>query len=86
MLHMLQFSLTSTMINQNWCADVPRFVNHVDDHFLQSVTALYRQRIPNTGAVLDIMSSHVSHLPRDNQYSRVVGHGMNAQEVQPFVL
>ncbi|KAK9811121.1 hypothetical protein WJX73_004044 [Symbiochloris irregularis] len=61
--------------------DMPRFVNHVDDHFLQCVTALYRQRIPKEGAVLDMMSSHVSHLPKDNKYSKVVGHGMNALEL-----
>ena len=62
-------------------ADQARYVNHVDDHFIQCVTALYRQRIPNKGRVLDMMSSHVSHLPKDNQYAEVVGHGMNAQEV-----
>ena len=66
-------------------ADMPRFVNHVDDHFLQCVTALYRQRIPNDGAVLDMMSSHVSHLPKDNKYTKVVGHGMNAQEVNALL-
>lgn len=61
--------------------DQARYVNHVDDHFIQCVTALYRQRIPNKGRVLDMMSSHVSHLPKDNQYAEVVGHGMNAQEL-----
>lgn len=33
------------------------------------------------GAVLDLMSSWVSHLPGDVQYSKVVGHGMNAAEL-----
>ena len=28
------------------------------------------------------MSSWVSHLPPEKQYKRVVGHGMNAQELQ----
>ena len=37
--------------------------------------------LPVGGAVLDLMSSHVSHLPKEVKYSRVVGHGMNAQEV-----
>ena len=31
--------------------------------------------------VLDLMSSHVSHLPKDVKYGRVVGHGMNPQEL-----
>lgn len=40
-----------------------------------------RQRIPTGGAVLDLMSSWVSHLPSEASYSRVVGHGMNAAEL-----
>lgn len=59
----------------------PRIVTHVDDNFLAQVTRLYRQRIPEDGEVLDLMSSWVSHLPTDKHYKRVVGHGMNAQEL-----
>ena len=62
-------------------ADQPRIVHHVDDTFRRKVTQLYRQTIPAKGAVLDLMSSWVSHLPDDVSYSLVVGHGMNAQEV-----
>jgi hypothetical protein len=40
-----------------------------------------RQRIPTGGAVLDLMSSWVSHLPSNVSYGRVVGHGMNAVEL-----
>ncbi len=61
-------------------ADSPRLVVHVDEMFLQRVTHLYRQRIPPGEAVLDLMSSWVSHLPPERDYSRVVGHGMNAAE------
>ena len=32
--------------------------------------------------MLDLMSSWVSHLPSEVKYSRVVGHGMNAAELQ----
>ena len=53
---------------------------HVDDSFIQRVTHLYRQRIPQEAAVLDLMSSWVSHLPPERKYSKVVGHGMNAAE------
>ena len=63
-------------------AGSPRLVTHVDDAFLRRVTQLYRQRIPEGGAVLDLMSSWVSHLPPEEQYERVVGHGMNAAEVR----
>lgn len=59
----------------------PRFVTHVDDGFLAQVTELYRQRIPAGGAVLDLGASHLSHLPEDVTYSRVVGQGLNAEEL-----
>lgn len=61
--------------------EVPRLVKHVDEKFLAQVTQLYRERIPEGGAVLDLMSSWVSHLPRERSYSRVIGHGMNAAEL-----
>lgn len=62
--------------------DQPRIVQHVDDTFRRKVSQLYRQTIPANGAVLDLMSSWVSHLPEDKPYSLVVGHGMNAQEMK----
>ncbi len=46
------------------------------------VTELYRRRIPEDSVVLDLMSSWVSHLPDEVRYRRVIGHGMNAQEVR----
>ncbi|BDA49429.1 hypothetical protein COCOBI_14-0460 [Coccomyxa sp. Obi] len=61
--------------------DAPRLVTHVDDTFLRKVTQLYRQRIPEGAAVLDLMSSWVSHLPPERRYSKVIGHGMNAAEL-----
>lgn len=62
--------------------DRPRLVHHTDEEFRRKVTQLYRQQIPANGAVLDLMSSWVSHLPNDVKYSSVVGHGMNAQELR----
>ncbi|XP_078434651.1 S-adenosyl-L-methionine-dependent methyltransferases superfamily protein [Wolffia australiana] len=59
----------------------PRFVKHVDDGFLTELTKLYEERLPPGGDVLDIMSSWVSHLPPEVKYRRVVGHGLNAQEL-----
>jgi SAM-dependent methyltransferase len=59
----------------------PRIVKHVDDSFLAQVTQLYRQRIPPGAAVLDLMSSWVSHLPQGVKYDKVVGHGMNPAEL-----
>ncbi|CAA7395890.1 unnamed protein product [Spirodela intermedia] len=59
----------------------PRFVKHVDEGFLKELTKLYLERIPEGGDVFDLMSSWVSHLPEEVPYRRVVGHGLNAQEL-----
>lgn len=60
---------------------VPRFVAHIDDGAIAAVTQLYRERLPPGGNVLDLMSSWVSHLPPEIAYGRVVGLGMNAEEL-----
>lgn len=59
----------------------PRLVQHVDDSFRKQLTELYRQRVPAGGTILDLCSSWVSHLPSEVVYSKVVGHGLNAQEL-----
>ena len=59
----------------------PRFVQHLDAAFRQRLTQLYRQRIPAGAVVLDLMSSWVSHLPDDGVYASVIGHGLNAREL-----
>ena len=59
----------------------PRFVTHIDDGAIAAVTQLYRDRLPAGGAVLDLMSSWVSHLPPEVAYRRVVGLGMNGEEL-----
>lgn len=58
----------------------PRYVTHVDEAFCQRLTELYAEYLADGDAVFDAMSSHVSHLP-PLEYSRVVGHGMNADEL-----
>jgi SAM-dependent methyltransferase len=59
----------------------PRLVTHIDAHAIAAVTALYREILPVNGVILDVMSSWISHLPDDVVYERVVGLGMNAQEL-----
>jgi SAM-dependent methyltransferase len=59
----------------------PRFVTHIDDGAIAAVTQLYREHLPAGGAVLDLMSSWVSHLPPDIPYRRVIGLGMNPDEL-----
>jgi SAM-dependent methyltransferase len=60
--------------------DAPRFVTHVDEGFIQQLTALYAEKLPAGGRILDLMSSWVSHLP-DVEFSHVEGHGMNGEEL-----
>lgn len=59
----------------------PRFVTHIDGNAIAAVGALYRALFPAGCVVLDLMSSWISHLPRDVAYAEVIGHGMNAQEL-----
>ena len=59
----------------------PRFVHHLDGAFRARLTQLYREKIPPCATVLDLMSSWVSHLPEDIRYERVIGHGLNSQEL-----
>lgn len=59
----------------------PRFVTHIDGNAIAAVTSLYRELFPASGVILDLMSSWISHLPRDAAYAEVIGHGMNAAEL-----
>jgi len=58
-----------------------RLVTHIDDGAIKAVTQLYREYFPPGGAVLDLMSSWISHLPAEAVYRRVAGLGMNAEEL-----
>jgi SAM-dependent methyltransferase len=61
--------------------DMPRFVTHVDEGFIQQLTDLYREKLQPESRVLDLMSSWVSHLPEDVAFTHVEGHGMNREEL-----
>ena len=59
----------------------PRLVCHIDDGAISALTSFYRTVLPPNGALLDLMSSWVSHLPPEIDYKEVIGHGMNAAEL-----
>jgi SAM-dependent methyltransferase len=59
----------------------PRLVTHIDNAAIAAVTQVYRESLPPDGAILDLMSSWISHLPPEIAYRRVVGLGMNATEL-----
>jgi SAM-dependent methyltransferase len=60
----------------------PRFVEHIDEQAIEAVTQLYREMLPADGAILDLMSSWVSHLPSEIAYPKVVGLGVNRAELE----
>lgn len=59
----------------------PRLVTHIDESAVAALEGFYRRLLPDGGRLLDLMSSWVSHLPSDRAYAEVVGHGMNAVEL-----
>jgi SAM-dependent methyltransferase len=59
----------------------PRLVKHIDEPACAALARYYDTILPADGAVLDLMSSWVSHLPQDNDYDRVIALGMNAVEL-----
>eukprot|EP00980_Cylindrotheca_fusiformis_P007310 scaffold1525_cov142-Cylindrotheca_fusiformis.AAC.110 len=66
--------------------DSPRFVTHIDDSAISALTDFYDQEISALGLespdVLDLCSSWISHLPDTVKYGKVVGVGMNKQELE----
>jgi SAM-dependent methyltransferase len=59
----------------------PRFVTHVDEGFIQQLTDLYQERLKPNTRILDLMSSWVSHLPKDMKFEHIEGHGLNEAEL-----
>ena len=56
----------------------PRLLKHIDEPACEALADFYAEHLPPQGRILDLMSAYVSHLPSDNEYERVIGHGMNA--------
>ncbi|MEW5314613.1 MAG: hypothetical protein WDW38_006093 [Sanguina aurantia] len=63
-----------------------RLVYHIDDPAVGAITGYYDQNLPASGskdvALLDLCSSWVSHLPEGWTAGRVVGLGMNEDELK----
>jgi SAM-dependent methyltransferase len=59
----------------------------IDSAAISAITELYREVLPSGGAILDLMSGWVSHLPPEIPYLRVVGVGLDARELaeNPFL-
>src|SRR5437867_2213175 len=63
----------------------PPFAN-IDAAAIAAVTNLYREMLPPGGAILDVMSGWVSHLPPEAPFRRVVGIGVDRRALaeNPF--
>ena len=60
----------------------PKFVYHLDANFRNNLSAVYKEEIKNNSSVLDLMSSWDSYLPKDLKYKKVIGHGLNEEELK----
>lgn len=58
-----------------------RKVVHIDDGAIATVSRLFRDFIPAGSTVLDLMSSWRSHWPAGHLKQRLVGLGLNAEEM-----
>ena len=62
--------------------EIPRLVTHIDDNACMVLKGVYRSLLKDGDSVLDLMSSWVSHLPEDINYSKVSAQGMNKVELE----
>ena len=60
----------------------PKFVYHLDSNFRKTLSELYAKVIQNDSSVLDLMSSWDSYLPKNIKYKKVIGHGLNKEELE----
>ena len=59
----------------------PRYVHHLSESFRKRLTNLYSAYLIENNVILDLMSSWVSHLPSNIRYKKVIGHGLNEDEL-----
>ncbi len=59
-----------------------RKVVHIDDGAIAAVGRLFREMVPPDSVVLDLMSSWRSHWPEDHPKTRMVGLGLNREEME----
>ena len=67
--------------NDSLFYSVPKFVYHLDSNFRKNLTEIYNEEIENNSSVLDLMSSWDSYLPKNINYKKVIGHGLNKDEL-----
>jgi SAM-dependent methyltransferase len=60
---------------------MPRKVVHIDAEAIAAVQQFFRETLPADGVILDLMSSWRSHWPADLPKQRLLGLGLNAEEM-----
>ena len=60
----------------------PKFVYHLDSNFRKELTNIYNEELCSNSTVLDLMSSWDSYLPTKKNYKKVIGHGLNKEELE----
>ncbi|NNJ13176.1 methyltransferase domain-containing protein [Chloroflexales bacterium ZM16-3] len=60
----------------------PRLTAHIDDAACRAVGQIFREELPPDGQILDLMSSYHSHMPADLPVARLVGLGLNEEELR----
>ena len=59
-----------------------RKVVHIDDGAIAAIGRLFREMVPPESVVLDLMSSWRSHWPEGHPKARMVGLGLNHEEMK----
>ena len=68
--------------NDNIFYNKPRLVTHIDDSAIGSLSEFYSTHLKDDSIIVDLCSSWVSHLPYNRKFEKVIGIGMNQQELK----
>ena len=60
----------------------PKFVYHLDGNFRTYLSSIYKNEIKDNSTVVDLMSSWDSYLPSEKKFKKVIGHGLNKEELE----
>jgi SAM-dependent methyltransferase len=60
----------------------PRLLAHIDETAIAAVRQVYAELLPKRAAILDLMSSYLSHMPSELEWTRLCGLGLNEVELR----
>ena len=68
--------------NDEYFYSDPKFVYHLDLNFRNFLSSIYKSELKDFSTVLDLMSSWDSYLPSEKIFKKVIGHGLNKDELE----